>query len=497
LTEHFDVVVVGAGLSGIGAGYRLQTECPRKSYVILEARDALGGTWDLFRYPGVRSDSDMHTLSFPFRPWRGKRSMVDGPSILAYLRETAEEHGIDRRIRFGQRVVRASWSSEEARWTLDVRAGDDAAPTRYTAGFLYLCSGYYSYEHGYQPEFPGVGRFDGPVIHPQSWPDDLDHAGKRIVVIGSGATAVTLVPALAERAAHVTMLQRSPSYVLSLPGEDPLSAALWRHLPERVAGPVVRWINALGAAALYQVCRRAPSLAKKMLRSGVRRLLPADYQIDPHFSPTYDPWDQRLCLVPDGDLFVALGSGRASIVTDRITTFTEHGISLESGAELDADVVVTATGLEMLAWGGIEVDVDGIAQEPGKAYFFRGFMMSDIPNLAMCLGYTNASWTLRADLVSRSVCRLLNHMDRHGYASAVPVGDPSLTGRSSFPLSAGYVQRALDRFPKQGTRSPWYLRQNYVIDAFTTRFGDLTRGLSFTRRRAGAPEADRSLRTTA
>jgi monooxygenase len=483
MTEHFDVIVVGAGISGVGAGYRLQTECPGKRYVVLEGRDDLGGTWDLFRYPGVRSDSDMYTLSYPFRPWKGPRSMVDGPSIWAYIRDTAAEFGIDRHIRFRQRVVRASWSSDDARWKLQVRAGDDPEPVEYTADFLYLCSGYFSYDHGFMPEFPGAERFTGEIVHPQFWPEDLDYAGKQVVVVGSGATAVTLVPAMAERAGHVTMLQRSPSYVVSLPGEDPLAKALRAKLPERIAAPLVRWLNVVNAAVLYQLCRRAPGFARRMLTKNVQRQLPADYPVDPHFTPRYDPWDQRMCLVPDGDLFVTLGAGDASVVTDRIATFTEHGIGLESGAELPADIVVAATGLEMLAWGGIEVDVDGEAKDPGQAYFYRGFMMSDIPNLAMCIGYTNASWTLRADLVSRTVCRLLNLMDRNGYDTAVaPLESSPGQDRTAFNLTSAYVARASGRFPKTGTTSPWLLRHNYLIDSFSARFGDMAKGLVFGRR---------------
>jgi monooxygenase len=483
MTEHFDVIVVGAGISGVGAGYRLQTECPGKRYVVLEGRDDLGGTWDLFRYPGVRSDSDMYTLSYPFRPWKGPRSMVDGPSIWAYIRDTAAEFGIDRHIRFRQRVVQASWSSDDARWTLQVRVGDDPAPVEYTADFLYLCSGYFSYDHGFMPEFPGAERFTGEIVHPQFWPEDLDYTGKQVVVVGSGATAVTLVPAMAERAGHVTMLQRSPSYVVSLPGEDPLAKALRAKLPERISAPLVRWLNVVSAAVLYQLCRRAPGFARRMLTKNVQRQLPADYPVDPHFTPRYDPWDQRMCLVPDGDLFVTLGAGDASVVTDRIATFTEHGIGLESGAELPADIVVAATGLEMLAWGGIEVDVDGEAKDPGQAYFYRGFMMSDIPNLAMCIGYTNASWTLRADLVSRTVCRLLNHMDRNGYDTAVaPLVSSPGQERTAFNLTSAYVARAAGRFPKTGTTAPWLLRHNYLIDSFSARFGDMTKGLVFGRR---------------
>jgi cation diffusion facilitator CzcD-associated flavoprotein CzcO len=481
--EHFDVIVVGAGISGVGAGYRLQTECPSKRYAIFEARDAIGGTWDLMRFPGVRSDSDMYTLAYPFRPWQDSRSIVDGASIREYVRDTASELGVDRHIRFHHRVVRAEWSSVEARWRLEVQIGDDPEPVRFTTDFLYLCSGYYRYDAGYLPEFPGRERFAGPVVHPQHWPEDLDYSGKRVVVIGSGATAVTLIPAMARTAAHVTMLQRSPSYVVSVPGEAGLHDLLAR-LPDGISSRIIRWFNVVMTTLMYQLCRHRPALARKMITSGAQRLLPDDFPIDPHFTPTYEPWDQRMCLVPDGDLFAAIGSGRASVVTDRIETFTETGIDLESGASLDADVIVTATGLEMLAWGGIEVSVDGVVREPGKSFFYRGFMMSDIPNMAVCIGYTNASWTLRADLTSRSVCRLLNLMERRGYVSVVaPLGNAVASDTPSFALASNYVKRAADRFPRVGTTSPWYLRQNYVIDAFTTRFGDLTKGLEFSRRR--------------
>ncbi len=436
------------------------------------------------RFPGIRSDSDMYTLGYPFRPWTGTQAIADGASIRRYVQDTAAEFGIDAHIRFSQRVVRASWSSEEARWTLEVRVGEDAELVTCTTDFLYLCTGYFRYDEGYLPEFPGRDRFTGPVVHPQMWDEDLDHTGKQVVVIGSGATAVTLVPAMAETAAHVTMLQRSPSYVLSLPNDDPLPDVV-RRLPAWLVARIRRWIAVVMGTAFYQLCRRRPEVAKKMLDTGVRRLLPEDFPLGRSFRPEYDPWDQRMCIVPDADLFVALGAGRASIVTDRIATFTERGIALESGDELEADLIVTATGLEMLAWGGIEVVVDGVTKDPGKTYFFRGFMMSGIPNLAYCLGYTNASWTLRADLVSRSVCRLLRYMERHGYDTVVPELDHPIASKTSFDLTSGYVQRAADRFPGVGTTAPWYLRQNYLIDAVTARLGSIAKGLTFSRAAAG------------
>lgn len=478
--EHLDVLIIGAGLSGVGAAYRLQTECPGKSYAIIEGRANLGGTWDLFRYPGIRSDSDMFTLGYPFRPWTDAKAIADGPSILAYIRETAEDFGIDRHIRFHHHVTHASWSSETSTWTVDVERGDATEPIRITCSFLYLCSGYYSYEGGHMPEYPGIDAFAGEVIHPQAWPEDLDHRHKRIVVIGSGATAVTLVPALAAEAAQVTMLQRSPSYIASLPARDGLADALRRRLPEHLAHRIARWKNVLITTAFYQLCRRRPTLARRLLKLGVARLLPEGFDTDRHFTPTYEPWDQRLCLVPDGDLFKALSSGRAAIVTDRIDTFIEDGIRLQSGDELDADIVISATGLTVVACGGIQLEVDGEAVDVGRCLTYRGHMLSGVPNLALCVGYTNASWTLRADLSSRSVCRLLNHMDERGYSRAVPTLEgPSVEARPILDLTSGYVQRAAEILPKQGPKAPWHLGQNYILDALSTRFAKFGESLSF------------------
>nr|WP_239028903.1 NAD(P)/FAD-dependent oxidoreductase [Pseudonocardia acidicola] len=458
----------------------MQTQHPQRTYAILEARGAIGGTWDLFRYPGIRSDSDMFTLGYPFRPWRGPKAIADGGSILSYVRETAAEFGIDDHIRFGRRVVAASWSSAEALWTVEARTRDDVE--RYTCAFLYLCSGYYSYECGHTPDIPGLGSFGGPVVHPQQWPDDLDLVDRRVVVIGSGATAVTLVPALAEQAAHVTMLQRSPSWLTVLPGTDAVADALRRVLPGRLAHAAARWKNVLMTLGFYQLCRRAPGAAKRFLRAGIARQLPDPAALATDFTPRYDPWDQRLCVVPDADLFQAVRAGRASVVTDRIATVTEHGIRLESGRELDADVLVTATGLVLVACGGIRLSVDGTDVDPGKTVVYRGCMLSGVPNLAMCIGYTNASWTLRADLTSRHVCRLLAHMDAHGYARAVPQLDEPVATRPLLDLSSGYVQRAVDALPKQGPRAPWTMRQNYILDLISTRFGDVGRDMVFTAR---------------
>ncbi len=488
--EHLDVLIVGAGLSGIGAACHLQSECPRKTYAIVEAREASGGTWDLFRYPGIRSDSDMFTLGYAFKPWTEARAIADGPSILAYIREAAREHGVERRIRYSRRVVRAAWSSDEARWTVDVERTDTGEREQLTCSFLYGCTGYYRYDEGYSPAFAGAERFRGEIVHPQHWPEDFDYAGKRVVVIGSGATAVTLVPAMAEQgAAHVTMLQRSPSYVFSLPGHDPLAELIRRLLPPHRAYPIVRWKNVLLASLMYQLSRRRPAFMRRVLRRGVERRLPPGYDVDTHFNPSYEPWDQRLCLVPDGDLFGAVRDGRASIVTDRVETFTETGIRLASGAELDADVIVTATGLNLLLFGGIELTVDGRDVVFSETVGYKGIMFSGLPNLALTLGYTNASWTLKADLAAGWVCRLLNHMDRHGYAVVTPrQPDPGAPTRPFIDLRSGYVLRSADQLPKQGDRAPWRLHQNYPRDVLLLKRGPIEDGsLAFARAPVRAP----------
>src|SRR3989440_2972731 len=422
-SDHFDVLIVGAGLSGIGAGYHLQHKSPGKSFAILEGRDCIGGTWDLFRYPGIRSDSDMFTLGYSFKPWTEAKAIADGPQILNYVRETAKENGIDQKIRFNHQVKRASWSSAEARWTVEAergRNGEGGTQTvRFTCNFLFMCSGYYKYEEGYTPEFLGTEDFAGRIVHPQKWSDDLDYAGKRVVVIGSGATAVTLVPAMARSAGHVTMLQRSPTYIVSLPAEDPIANFLRRRLPAKLAYAIVRWKNVLLTMASFQLSRRRPRRAKWLIRRGVERRLPPGYDIDTHFKPTYGPWHQRLCLVPDGDLFEAISEGRASICTDQIDTFTGSGLRLASGAHLDADVIITATGLNLQVLGGVELSVDGREIAIPETYGYKGMMLSGVPNLALAFGYTNASWTLKCDLTCAYVCRLLNHMDAHGYAACV------------------------------------------------------------------------------
>jgi len=486
-SEHLDVVVVGAGLSGIGAGYRLQTECPGKSYAILEARDAIGGTWDLFRYPGIRSDSDMFTLGYPFKPWRAPQSIADGRSILAYVRETAAEFGIDRRIRFRTRVVGADWSSDEARWTLalEERSSDGSVvPRSLTCDFLYSCAGYYDYEHPHVPAFAGLEDFAGELVLPQFWPEHLDYTGKRVVVVGSGATAVTLVPALATgdgAASHVTMLQRSPTWIASVPGRDTVADRLRDKLPPRLAHRLIRTKNVLFNIGFYQLCQRRPELARRLILGLSAKAVGAQMVAD-HFTPSYKPWDQRFCAIPDADLFEVIRRGRAEVVTDHIDRFVPEGILLRSGRVLEADVVVSATGLKLLAFGGLAPSVDGQPVELSEQFVWRGAMITGLPNFAVCIGYTNASWTLRADLSSRLVCKVLDFMDARDHAAVVPRPDRALEERPLLGLTSGYVQRSIGDFPRQGHVSPWKVRQNYVLDAATTLRGGLARTLEGTPR---------------
>jgi cation diffusion facilitator CzcD-associated flavoprotein CzcO len=477
-----DVVIVGAGLSGIGAACRLQLECPERSYTILEARDAIGGTWDLFRYPGIRSDSDMFTLSYPFRPWRDAKSIADGPAILRYIEETADEYDVKPNIRFGTKVLAADWSSSESMWTLTLAETTGDGGTREsttTCRFLYSCAGYYDYDRGHEPVFPGIEDFAGDVVKPQFWPADLDHTGKRVVIIGSGATAVTLVPAMANDAAHVTMLQRSPTWIGVVPGEDQLANKLRSLLPPRLAHHVIRTKNILFQQAVYAFCQKQPRLARKVLLGLVTKALRDPEQVAEHFTPSYDPWDQRVCAVPDADLFRAIRKGRVDVVTDHIDTFVPEGIRLASGRVLEADLVVTATGLKLLAFGGIVPSVDGVAVDLREQFVWQGTMLTSLPNFAVCVGYTNASWTLRGDLSSRLVCRVLNEMSRRDAVSVVPLPDGPLEPRPLIDLAAGYVQRSIDQFPRQGHRGPWRVRQNYLIDAATTMRRDLSKTLRF------------------
>jgi len=478
--EHFDVLIVGAGLSGIDAGHHLQKFCSRKTYAILEQRERIGGTWDLFRYPGIRSDSDMFTMGYSFRPWTSPKAISPGDDIRDYITATAREEGIDRHIRFGHHIKSAAWSSEDAKWTIEaVRKSPDGPdePVTLTCNFLFSCAGYYRYSAGHTPEFPNSGRFKGLVVHPQAWPENLDYAGKRVVIIGSGATAVTLVPAMAPTAGHVTMLQRSPTYIVSLPAKDVIANWLRRILPSMWAYKLSRWKNVGLMTYMYQLAQRFPNFMKKGLLKKVSEELGPDYDVSTHFTPNYNPWEQRLCLVPDADMFQAIKAGRASVVTDRIETFTEKGLLLQSGTELEADIIVTATGLAMQAFGGIELSVDGRSVDPGRTLAYKGVMISGVPNLAAVFGYINASWTLKADLICRYVCRLLNFMDRKGMRQVTPsCGDQKAIAPFVENFSAGYIQRALANWPKQGSKAPWRVNQNYFRDTVSMRWTSLDDG---------------------
>lgn len=474
--ELLDVLIVGAGLSGIGAAHHLQQRAPGKRYAIVEARDAIGGTWDLFRYPGVRSDSDMYTLGYRFKPWLAAKAIADGPAILDYIRETAEETGIHRHIRFNQRVKQAAWSSEQACWTLTIEV-DGIEPRTLRARFLYLCSGYYSYAGGHRPKFPGEADYEGVTVEPQFWPRELDHAGKRVVVIGSGATAVTLVPEMAKTAAHVTMLQRSPTYVVSRPSVDSVAQGLRRRLPGGLAYALARWKNVLIGRFYYRLARRRPEQVKQRLVAMAAVELGSKEVAAAHFTPSYKPWDQRVCVVPDGDLFREMREGRASVVTGTIDRFTPAGLRLASGQELTADIIVLATGLRLNVLGDITLSVDGQPVVPGEAMAYKGMMLSDVPNLVMAFGYTNASWTLKADLTAGYVCRLLRYMDRHGHAIATPRRDPAMASQPFLSFTSGYVQRAAGLLPQQGSRAPWQVHQSYLADLMAIRWNRLDDGV--------------------
>jgi len=467
IADHVDVLVVGAGISGIGAGYHLQKSSPDRSFLILEGRSDIGGTWDLFRYPGVRSDSDMHTLGYSFKPWKHPKAIADGSSILNYLRETVDEYGIEQYIRFDHHVDTASWSTEDARWNVTVTQTDSNETLTYTCSFLFMCSGYYSYNGGYTPEFPGIDGYEGQVVHPQHWPENLDYAGKRVVVIGSGATAMTLIPAMADDTEHITMLQRSPTYVVARPGEDAVANKLRRFLPEKLAYRLIRFKNVTQGRLFYGQTRKRPAKVKEQLLGFTRKAL-GDEMVDQHFTPSYNPWDQRLCLIPDGDLYATLNSGDASVVTDHIDTFTPTGVRLQSGDHLDADIVVTATGLQLVTVGEMDVFVDGDQVDFSQVWTYKGLAYSDVPNLVSSSGFINASWTLRADLTCDFVCRLLNHMRDTGTDYCVPRLRPSDADMPARPwiddFSAGYMARIMPMMPKQGDRAPWLNTQRYHQD---------------------------------
>ena len=471
--ETVDYLIIGAGLSGIGAAHHLQSKFPNKSYVILESRGAIGGTWDLFRYPGIRSDSDMYTLGYKFRPWTGDKSIADGASIKEYIEDTARDDGSEKHIRFHHRVVSAEWSTGSSQWTVTALQSDTGQTKTFAASFLMCCSGYYDYDKGFTPEFEGLDNFGGTVVHPQQWPEDFDYSGKKVVVIGSGATAVTLAPNLAGDAEHVTLLQRSPSYIMSLPSEDSIALALRKYLPARMAYDITRMKNTVLAVGMYVVCQRYPDFMKKRIRKLQEGWLPAGYDLDTHFTPKYDPWDQRLCLVPDNDLFRSIRRDEVEFVTDHIDHFTESGIELKSGRHLDADVVVTATGLNLVAFGKIALSVDGREVDLSETMAYKGMMLTDVPNFAFVVGYTNASWTLKADMVCDYVARLLEHMDENGYREVRLERDLSVEEQPFLDFAAGYVLRAVDSFPKQGSETPWRLRMNYFQDLPVLKYGKL------------------------
>jgi cation diffusion facilitator CzcD-associated flavoprotein CzcO len=493
--EHFDVIIVGAGLSGVGAGVHLGERCPGKSYLILEGRESMGGTWDLFRYPGVRSDSDMHTLGYRFKPWRAAKAIADGPAILDYVKETAAEYQVDRHIRYQHLATRAAWSSQTATWTVEALQKDSGKSVRFTCNFLFMCAGYYSYRRGYTPEFEGLENYQGRLVHPQEWPEDLDYAGKRVIVVGSGATAMTLVPAMAKDVAHIVMLQRSPTYVVSRPDKDVIANTLRRFMPARWAYAITRWKNVGLQQLMYRRTRTHPEQVKGKLLHLVRKALGPDYDVEKHFTPRYNPWDQRLCLVPNGDLFEAIRSGQASIVTDRIERFTETGIQLESGQVLEADIIVTATGLNLVVLGEMQFVVDGAPVDFSETWTYKGMMYSDVPNLVSTFGYINASWTLRADLTSEYVCRLINRMDETGTRQVTPrlrEIDRQMPARPWIDhFSSGYMQREMHRFPKQGDHEPWVNPQNYGKDKKMIRSAPLEDGaLVFSQGERLAPSAD-------
>ena len=471
MTEHVDVVIVGAGISGISAAWHLKDRCPSKSFVILERRENLGGTWDLFKYPGIRSDSDMFTLGFRFKPWTSAKAIADGASIVEYMKEAAQENGIDKHIRYGQHVVAADWSSTDNQWTIRVESNGEQRDI--TCSFLFACSGYYNYDQGYSPEFPGAADFTGTIVHPQHWPEDLDYAGKRIVVIGSGATAVTLIPALANSGAgHVTMLQRSPTYIGALPDVDPVAARTLKALSPERAYRINRWNRILFQSIQYRLARRFPEWMRKQLMTMAQRRLPEGFDVQKHFGPRYNPWDERLCLAPNGDLFRTIRDGKADIVTDTIDRFTETGIRLSSGQELPADIIITATGLNLQLFGGAEFSKDGEPFDLSTTMAYKGMMLSSVPNMAFTIGYTNASWTLKADLVSEFVCRVLNYMDANGFDTVEPERPAAdIEETQLFDFTPGYVMRALDHLPKAGSRAPWRLKQNYMLDLRLIRHG--------------------------
>jgi cation diffusion facilitator CzcD-associated flavoprotein CzcO len=478
--DYVDVLIIGAGISGIGAAYRIHEKNPRLTYAILERRMRIGGTWDLFRYPGIRSDSDIFTLSFPYEPWTRPENVADGADIREYLTHTASRYGIDRHIRFGTRVLSADWDSTTDTWTVQTEQNGQVRAHR--ARFVFFGTGYYNYDDPYTPEFPGIENFRGEVVHPQFWPETLDYSGKRMVVIGSGATAISLIPELARRAGHVTMLQRSPTYMLSMARIDPMVQRIRKILPPRVSHQVVRFRNVMIHVLIYCMFRKAPKFGRRLLRNQAIAALPAGYPVDVHFKPRYNPWDQRMCLVLDGDLFARISDGRADVVTDHIDHVDADGIVLRTGDRIDADIIVTATGLQLQALGGVALSIDGAEVKPTERFVYKEFLLEDVPNMAWCIGYTNASWTLRADMTARAVAKLLAYMESHGYTHAYPHKGPGpMQEKRTWDLEAGYIQRSEHALPRSGTRRPWHVRHNYVLDVIDHRFDRIEESMVFGR----------------
>jgi monooxygenase len=469
--EHVDVLIIGAGISGIGAAYYLQTMQPGKSFAIVEARDEIGGTWDLFRYPGIRSDSDLHTFSYEFKAWENKKAIASADSIMAYLRETVAENNMREAIRFGHKVIEAAWSTADARWLVEIERLDTGKRVTMSCGWFFCASGYYRYDEGFTPQFPGRERFTGQIVHPQHWPEGMDYRGKQVVIVGSGATAVTLVPAMAETAGHVTMLQRSPTYIVPVPSEDRIANTLPKLVGGKRGYALARQKNVVKQRFIWRFCQQYPGAARRLIRNLNAKQLPAGYPVDEHFRPSYNPWDQRLCAVPDADMFTAIRDGRASVVTDQIDTFTERGIRLQSGRELDADIIVTATGLNLLAFGGINFSVDGVAVNVPEKVAFKGFLLSDVPNFAYMFGYTNSSWTLKVGLVCEHFCRLLAHMDANGLTICYPQLPESMQTRPLLEITSGYAKRAAGMLPRQGAEGPWQTSMGYRIDRKMLRDG--------------------------
>ncbi|WP_099038974.1 flavin-containing monooxygenase [Mycobacterium neglectum] len=478
--EYFDVLIIGAGISGIGAAYRIHEKNPGLSYTVLERRERIGGTWDLHRYPGIRSDSDIFTLSYPFEPWTRPENVADGQDIREYLVETARKHGIEEHIRFGTRVISADWDSATDTWTVQTETNGE--PKSYRGRFLFFGTGYYNYDEPYKPNFPGIDQFTGEVVHPQQWPESLDYAGKRVVVIGSGATAISMIPSLSETAGHVTMLQRSPSYVMTTPRIHPVVQAIRKVLPKRAGNTAVRLYNTIFTVLVYAIARGAPRFSRWIVRSGAKRALPKGYPVDVHFKPKYNPWDQRLCVALDNDIYEAIADGRVDVMTDQIDHIDATGIALRSGERIDADVIITATGIQLQALGGVALSVDGAEVKPQDRFVYKEHMLEDIPNAAWSVGYINASWTLRVDLTARSVAKLLAYMDSHGYTHAYPhLGDKPMPEKPAWNINAGYVQRSGHVLPKSGTHRPWNVRHNYVLDVIDHRFDRIEESMVFGR----------------